>query len=309
LFGKSRQAFYQMETRRTQEYVNDEIILVYVKEIRKEQPRIGTRKLYEMLKDILKANSIKIGRDKFFKLMRKHCLLVQRRRKHIATTDSNHACKKYPNLIKEYVPSGPEQIWASDITYITTMKGFVYLSLVTDQYSKKIVGYHVHPTLETNGPLKALRMALLERKFPHLTLIHHSDRGIQYCCPEYIQVLKDNNIQSSMSSKGNPYENAIAERVNGILKTEFNLDRLFQDLEEVESVVKRVISIYNEKRPHISCNYLTPEKAHQQKGPLKKRWENYRTKKQPEILQPISEEVKKVIKQLIKKNSFPVVVH
>ncbi|HEX9062454.1 MAG TPA: IS3 family transposase [Clostridia bacterium] len=305
LFGKSRQAFYQMETRQTQEYVNDEIILVYVKEIRKEQPRIGTRKLCAMLSDILKANNIKIGRDKFFALMRKHSLLVQRRRRYIATTDSSHTCKVYPNLIKEYIPGGPEQIWASDITYIPTTKGFVYLSLVTDQYSKKIMGYHVHPTLETNGPLKALQMALLNRNFPHSALIHHSDRGAQYCCQEYILLLQNNQIQISMSSKGNPYENAIAERVNGILKTEFNLDRQFKDIEEVESVVKRVVSIYNAKRPHASCDYLTPETAHQQQGLIKKRWENYKTQKRPEQLQPISEEVKEVVKQLIKRNSLP----
>jgi putative transposase len=301
-----------MEGRHVRENVNGEMVLVYVNEIRKQQPRIGARKLHSMLQSVLASNSIKLGRDKFFALLRKNGLLVKRRRKHIRTTDSDHAFKKYPNLIEEYVASGPEQIWASDITYLSTERGFVYLSLVTDQYSKKIMGYHVHPTLETNGPLEALKMALAGRCYRQTSkLIHHSDRGIQYCCEEYIGVLESNGIQISMSKRGNPYENAIAERVNGILKTEFYLDRFFKDISQVRRVVQDVVPVYNTKRPHASCDYMTPEQAHERQGVLKKRWKSYKHSETPKDLQPIGEEVKKALEQLLKKNanSEPAIVH
>lgn len=303
LFGKSRQAFHQMETRRVRKNVNDEILLVYVKEIRRQQPRIGTRKLYSMLHPIMESNSIKVGRDQLFALLRKQDLLVKRRRKHIRTTDSDHAFKKYPNLIKDYIPKGPEQIWAGDITYLSTEKGFVYLSLITDQYSKQIMGYHVHPTLETNGPLEALNMALKARCYKESSkLIHHSDRGIQYCCEAYIKVLEGNGIQISMSSRGNPYENAIAERVNGILKSEFYLDRFFKDITQVKFVVEEVIKTYNTLRPNASCDYMTPQQAHEQKGILGKRWKSYKRKEILKDPEPIGDEVKKVLAQLMKKN-------
>jgi len=153
---------------------------MYVRAIRARQPRLGTRKLYCLLKAVMKKNGIKMGRDNFFALLRAHGLLVKPRRRRIRTTDSKHGYRKYPNIIKEYEPSGPEQIWASDITYVATEKGFVYVSLVTDQYSKKIMGYHVHPTLEAEGTLRALGMALKNRSHTETRLIHHSDRGIQY---------------------------------------------------------------------------------------------------------------------------------
>jgi transposase InsO family protein len=255
---------------------------MYVKEFRKEQKRIGTRKLYAMLQDVIKSNHIKIGRDKFFRLLRRNNLLVQRRRRRVFTTNSNHACKKYPNVIWNNIADGPEQIWVSDITYLSTTRGFVYLSLVTDQYSKKIMGYHISSTLEVNGTLEALRMALKNRSHAASKLIHHSDRGLQYCCEEYIRVLEENHIQISMSMKGNPYENAVAERVNGILKTEFNLDRLFKSIAEAETAAEEAISVYNGKRPHSSCDYLTPQQAHERHGILKRHWKNYKPKQQPE---------------------------
>lgn len=303
LFGKSRQAFYQMESRRVRQNVDNEILLTYVKEIRRQQPRIGTRKLYSKLQSVMKSNSMKMGRDKFFALLGENGLLVKPRRKHINTTDSNHVYEKYPNLIKDYVPSGPEQIWASDITYLSTDEGFVFLSLITDQYSKRIMGYHVHPTLETEGPLKALRMALKARSYQGISkLIHHSDRGIQYCCNDYIKVLEGNGIQISMSGRGNPYENAIAERVNGILKSEFYLDRHFKNIAQVLLVVEEVIRTYNTLRPHASCDYMTPEEAHRQKGILNKRWKKYKQRERIKKLEPIGEEVEKVLAQLIKKH-------
>ena len=305
MFGKSRQAFHQMETRQARVVVNNEVLLVYVKEIRKQQPRLGTRKMYDILQDTMTANGIKIGRDKFFSVLEENELLVKKRRKHVKTTDSNHAYKRYRNLIKDYIPTGPEQIWASDITYLSadTDCGFVYLSLVTDLYSKKIMGYHVHPTLETNGPLEALTMALKNRMHPESRLIHHSDHGVQYCCKEYINVLESNQIQISMSARGNPYENASAERVNGILKSEYYLDRYFSSLAEVRFVVKDTVTIYNELRPHASCDYLTPEVAHTHNGVLKKRWKNIKKEKKPKELEPITEEVKFAIAQLLKKEN------
>jgi putative transposase len=293
-----------MEHRRTAEHISNEIVLSYVREIRDKQPRIGTRKIYAMLKELLKTNDIKIGRDKLFKLLADHGLLVAKRKKYTKTTDSGHIFKKYPNLINEYVPSGPEQIWVSDITYLSTDSGFVYLSLVTDQYSKQIMGYHVHESLETNGPLKALRMALKNRIYPESKLIHHSDRGIQYCCYEYTEMLRSNNIQISMSSKGNPYENAVAERVNGILKSEYYLDRTFTDIIQVKKIASETIAIYNTLRPHSSCDYLTPVEAHQQNGILKKRWKDYKSKEKKSDLVPINEVVKEFIAQLLKKSEL-----
>jgi len=303
LFGKSRQAFHQMEMRRTKETVDKEVLLVYIKEIRKQQPRLGTRKMYEMLQNVMKTNAIKIGRDKLFLLLKGHNLLVKKRRKHVVTTDSNHVYKRYANLIKEYIPTGPEQIWASDITYLSIENGFVYLSLVTDLYSKRIMGYNVYPTLETAGPLGALKIALKNRMHPASKLIHHSDHGIQYCCQEYISVLESNQIQISMSARGNPYENAMAERVNGILKYEFYLNRYFRNLEEVQLVVKDTIRVYNSLRPHASCDNSTPEQAHRCEGVLRKRWKNYKQKNQPKEIEPISEEVKLVLAQLLKKEN------
>ena len=290
-----------MEKRRLRSDIDSEIILTYVKMIRKQQPRIGTRKLYSLLQDVLESNGIKCGRDKLFALLRNNDLLVKRRRRRIHTTDSDHAFKKYPNLIKDYAPNGPEQIWVSDITYLSTKCGFAYLSLVTDQYSKRIMGHHISDTLEAKGPLKALKMAFINRTHPGSNLIHHSDRGIQYCCKDYIGLLERNGIVVSMSSKGNPYENAVAERVNGVLKSEFYLDRLFENHTQVRLIVKEVIKTYNTQRPHASCDYLTPEKAHVQYGKLKKRWQDYKPKKISQEVEPIREEVKRVLDQLTKR--------
>ena len=274
------------------------MVLMYVRGIRTSQPRMGTRKLYWLLKAVMKENGIKMGRDNFFALLRRHGLLVKPRRKRVRTTDSNHVYRKYPNLIKEYEPYKPEQIWSSDITYVSTEEGFVYVSLVTDQYSKKIMGHHVHATLEAEGPLQALRMALRNRSHTETRLIHHSDRGIQYCCGEYIGLLEHNGIQISMSAPGNPYENAVSERVNGTIKTEFYLDDYFSTIEQVRKAVKEAVYLYNNHRPHLSCDYLTPEQAHQRHGKLIKRWRKYPLKIQP---QTMSEETKKALEQLLVK--------
>ena len=271
---------------------------MYVRGIRARQPRIGTRKLHCMLSSVFEENDIKIGRDKLFALLKGNGLLVKPRRRNKITTDSSHAYRKYPNLIREYVPCEPDQIWASDITYVSTAQGFVYVSLVTDQYSKKIMGYHVHQTLEAKGPLKALKMAMRNRCHNETNLIHHSDRGIQYCCEEYVNLLKHNKIQISMSAPGNPYENAVAERVNGICKNEFYLDSYFRNIKQVRQALKETVTVYNTARPHASCDYLTPEQAHYQYGILKKRWKTYKSTPVKHI---VPEDVKAALNQLIRK--------
>ena len=246
-------------------------------------PRIGTRKLHYMLTETLQKHNISIGRDKLFDLLEDYGLLVRRRkRKRINTTDSNHPFRKYPNLIRELQVLRPNHLWVSDITYISLADCFCYLSLVTDAYSRKIIGYCLHPNLKKEGPLHALRIALdsLPGK-PQTTLIHHSDRGLQYCCGDYITLLENNTVAISMTEKGDPYENAIAERVNGILKNEFALDKDFDSFNQAKAAVENAINIYNQLRPHASCNYLTPDQAHQQQGLLKSKWKK---RKQIEVI-------------------------
>lgn len=237
-------------------------------------PRIGTRKLHYMLTDTLQKHNISIGRNSLFDLLAEYGLLVRRRkRKRTNTTNSNHPFRKYPNLIRGMEVLRPNSLWVSDITYISLREGFCYLSLVTDAYSRKIVGYCLYPTLKKEGSLYALQMGLrsLADK-PDTALIHHSDRGLQYCCSAYTSLLESKKMGISMTEKGDPYENAIAERVNGILKDEFALDSDFDTFEQAQNAVDRAVTIYNEQRPHGSCDNLTPEQAHQKQGLLKSKW-------------------------------------
>ena len=281
------------------EYIGEEIVGVYVRAIRVRQPKMGMRKLYCLLKAVITENGITMGRDKFHAYLRANDLLVKPRRRRIQTTNSRHGYRKYPNIIKGYEASGPEQIWVSDITFVTTETGFVYVSLITDQYSKKIMGYQAHPTLEAEGSLEALKMALKNRSHRETRLIHHSDRGIQYACEKYVTLLKRNDIQISMSASGNPYENAVAERVNGTVKTEFSLDGCFRDIDQVKKVLRESVSIYNKERPHASCDYLTPEQAHQRQGRLKKRWRQYKRNVPPK---KVDEDTQKAVDQLLLKS-------
>ena len=273
VFGKSRQAYYKQLKEDKKQLYKEAIIVKMITAIREQMPCIGGRKLYYMLKEPLVHNDIDIGRDKLFDIMAGYGLRIRRRkRRKVITTDSNHPFKKYQNLIKTLTVMIPNQLWVSDITYIPLISKYCYLSLITDGYSRKVVGYCLYPTLQKQGPLTALKKALatLDRRQEMLT--HHSDRGLQYCSKEYIDMLGDNKITISMTEKGDPYENAIAERVNGILKTEFGLDKTFRNLEEAKLAVDDAIRIYNEQRPHSSCNYLTPQQAHLHKGTLQKRW-------------------------------------
>lgn len=243
-------------------------------------PRIGTRKLYFLIKDDLITLNIKLGRDVLFNFLRAEHLLIKPQRSYVKTTNSKHWMKKYPNLIKEMEVIKPEQLWVSDITYIQTDGGHNYLSLITDAYSKKIMGYELLDNLTTAGPLKALELALKSRKYKH-DLIHHSDRGLQYCSAEYVRKLNENNVKISMTENGDPYENAIAERINGILKYEFLIKDGFKNHIEAVNVITESIKIYNEERPHSSCHLLTPNQTHLQQNLTIKKWKKKTSKVLP----------------------------
>lgn len=245
--------------------------------IRCKMPRIGTRKLYFLMEEELNALSIKIGRDVLFNFLRAENLLIKPKRNYVKTTNSSHWMRKYPNLIKGMELNRPEQLWVSDITYIKTETGHEYLSLITDAYSKKIMGYELLDNLSSAGPLRALECALKSRKYND-DLIHHSDRGLQYCSADYIEMLNKSNIKISMTENGDPYENAIAERINGILKYEFLIIDGFSDHLQAVRVIDESVGIYNESRPHLSCQMLTPNKMHIQQEIKLKKWKKKTSK-------------------------------
>lgn len=271
LFGYTRQAWYDTKKRQSQVQLSEVLVLKEANKLRKEHKKMGCEKIHELMASFLNEHQIKMGRDKFFYLMSEHGLQVRRTKRKARTTNSNHLFKRYPNIVSDIKLLGAGKLWVSDITYIRTKFGFAYLSLITDAYSKKIVGWCLWPDLTSTGALNALRMAT-ESEVVSPKLIHHSDRGIQYCCYDYVNYLKGSNIQISMTEKGDPYENAIAERVNGILKDEYDLYNTFEDYSQANEAVKVAINKYNNKRPHRSCNMLTPAQAHKQTGVLKKRW-------------------------------------
>lgn len=235
-------------------------------------PSLGTRKLLHEIGSQLRDHGIKMGRDQLFDLLRFHGLLVRRRKRGVRTTDSCHWLKKYPNLIVALDLTAPEHLWVSDITYVRTMEGYSYLSLITDAYSRKIVGHTLHPSLESEGCIIALTMALDGRLYRDSQLIHHSDRGVQYCCSAYVDILLSQGIAISMTQSGNPYENALAERMNGIIKSEFFPKRIYQNHKEAKKAIDKIINVYNSKRPHSSLGFLTPNAAHHMTGPIPKKW-------------------------------------
>lgn len=279
LFGKSRNAWYDSNKRIEKDVLTRDIVLQEIKDIRRGLPGIGTRKLHFMLKGVLAGHSVSVGRDYLFDLLSSTGLLITRRRRRIITTDSNHWMRRYDNLIAHERITRPEQAWVSDITYLRLNQKFAYLSLITDAYSRQIMGYHLQDDLSTEGCLKALSMAMGKRRTPGLPLMHHSDRGSQYCSKAYVDELQGAAIAISMTKNGDPYENAIAERINGILKTEFDLERNVGTFEQLKSKLDRAINAYNTLRPHASCDYLTPVQAHQKQGELTKQWKNYNKEK------------------------------
>lgn len=242
-----------------------EQVITLVQEKRLRQPRIGTRKLHYLLKTHFEQAGLKIGRDTLFHILRQAHLLVLPRRSYHKTTLSHHRFYRHPNLLKgeatPYVPSRSEEVWVADITYLNTGKAPVYLSLVTDAYSRRIVGHHVHESLQTQGVAKALKMAVKHRK-TQAPLIHHSDRGVQYCSAEYQRLHDKHQITCSMTDGYDCYQNALAERMNGILKMEFLLHRP-KDLQEARKMVEESIYIYNHERPHSALQYETPDARHQ----------------------------------------------
>ena len=285
-FGVTRQAYYQNGWKGAEISIEEDIILKEVLKIRTNHPRMGTRKLHEKLHLFMLEHQIKMGRDALFDFLSSNYLLVRKRKRRIQTTQSFHWLRKYPNLIRDFVPTEPNQLWVSDITYWKIIGGHVYISFITDAYSHKVVGYHVANTLEAVESVQALKMALsglFMEPDGHFQLIHHSDRGVQYCSFEYVKLLKDNNIQISMTENGDPLENALAERLNGILKDEYLIDSPVSSLEEASKVLARVVSLYNDDRPHMSIGNLYPSQVHKQKIPTERLWKNY-YKRNPTIV-------------------------
>lgn len=283
LLGYSRQAFYKFVKHAEKEALQHDLILQEVLRIRKTLKRLGTRKLLFKMEGFMREHHIEIGRDAMFDLLATHKLLIRKRKRRVpVTTFSDHWMRKYPNLIIDFIPTAPNQLWVSDITYITLKNDFAYLSLITDAYSRKIVGFYLSETLSADGCIKALKMAL--KNNPQLgRLIHHSDRGSQYCCTDYVSILDKHFVKISMTQSGNPLENAIAERVNGILKDEL-LEKTYINYQEAKQAIAAAISIYNYQRPHSSIDMLTPIEAHLREGELKRRWKNYYSKKKEVVM-------------------------
>jgi len=283
LLGYSRQAFYKFVKHAEKEALQHDLILQEVLRIRKTLKRLGTRKLLFKMEGFMREHHIEIGRDAMFDLLATHKLLIRKRKRRVpVTTFSDHWMRKYPNLIVDFIPTAPNQLWVSDITYITLKDDFAYLSLITDAYSRKIVGFYLSKTLSADGCIKALQMALNNN--PQLgRLIRHSDRGSQYCCADYVSILDKHFIKISMTQSGNPLENAIAERVNGILKDEL-LEKIYINYQEAKQAIAAAISIYNYQRPHSSIDMLTPIEAHLREGELKRRWKNYYSKKKEVVM-------------------------
>lgn len=272
LLGVTRQAYYQFFWHREELNNEEQLILAEVRVLRQIHPVIGTRKLYCLLQPFLLEHQIKMGRDALFNLMAANKLLVRRRKRKIYTTQSNHWLNRYPNLTKSWYPEAPEQLWVADITYVPISNGFLYLSLITDAYSHKIMGFHIAKTLEAVHTTKALIMALQNQTDKRSKLIHHSDRGIQYCSSEYVSILKNNNVQISMTESGDPLENPIAERINGIIKHEYLKHYKINDQLQAMEHLKYIVSRYNNERPHQSINMLTPDTVHENHFLVNRRW-------------------------------------
>ncbi len=275
LFGKTRHALYDHLWRKQDANVKEDIVLQLVQNIRMKLPRIGTRKLLFLLQPELTSHGIDIGRDALFDLLAEHKMLIRQRKTKIITTDSRHWMRKYSNLIQNLVITRPEQVWVSDITYIRMKNQWGYLSMITDAFSRKIMGISFRNDMLAQGCVDALTMALSNRQYRYHQLIHHSDRGSQYCCKQYIDLLNSAGITVSMTEKGDPYENALAERMNGIIKNEFNLYSSAVTFDETYQLIVQSVDAYNNLRPHSSCDYLTPAKAHNESTTLKKRWKKY----------------------------------
>ena len=258
-------------------------MLEYVRSIRQKDPGMGGQKIWYMYKRNFAGNN-PVGRDRFADIIDKHNLKIRRKVRKPRTTDSTHGLPTYPNIIKDFIPTGPNQLWVSDITYITIWLDayryiYCFLSLILDAYTEEIVGWSVGPKLSTQYPVEALRMALKRIEgMEKLSLIHHSDRGCQYASSEYVQLLKDQNIRISMTETGDPKDNAQAERINNTMKNELLRGMRFTSIEEVVVAVSKAVDFYNNERPHMSINMMTPAQAAFCEGTIDKMWCSYREK-------------------------------
>ena len=282
LLGVTRQAHYQNGWQAQAVGLEHELVLQKVHAIRRDHKRMGGRKLYELLDTFMLEHGIKMGRDALFDLLADHRLLVKRLRTRVITTRSSHWLRKWPNLIKDLRPTAVGQIWVSDITYFhTRTEGVVYITLITDAYSHRIMGYHLATDLEAVSSMEALHMALAHADVPE-GLIHHSDRGVQYCSHKYVELLQQHGIRISMTENGDPLENAVAERINGILKQEYlDLGRV-DTIEQVRAELQRAVRLYNGGRPHSSISMFTPDQVHYNSMPVATTWKNY-YKKRPTV--------------------------
>lgn len=285
LFGKSKQAYFKYNEESVLRKLSQEAFaLEYIRNIRKLSPGIGGAKLWHMYKENF-SNIDRVGRDRFEDIIHRNHLKVRNKVRKPKTTDSRHGLPMYPNLVRELIPERPNQLWVSDITYIViwhsdTEYSFVYLSLIMDAYTHEIVGWSIGPTLETLYPFDALNMAIKRLKTSSgkiaEDLIHHSDRGCQYASRRYTDRLSSLGIQISMTENGDPKENAKAERINNTMKNELLKDMIFRTIEEVESAVKVAVDFYNNMRPHMSIDMMTPSQAAKCNGRIKKWWRSYR---------------------------------
>lgn len=283
-FGYSKQAYYKQLKGAEEIVLKEQAVVGLIKKKREIWKRGSGRNLHKSLEKEFKEHEIKLGRDRFFDVLRNNHLLIKPKRFRAKTTCSYHHFNRYSNLIENAVPAKANEVWVSDITYLwlKARDKFCYLSIITDLYSRKIVGYCVHESLSVKGCLDALQQALRNRKDKTEPLIHHSDRGVQYCCHAYVKLLRKNNIQISMTQTGDPLENAVAERIHKTIKEEFTNDRQisFCNIEEAKTEIKKFINFYNKQRPHRSLQWLTPNEAYQCSGELKRVWKTYKRKYQ-----------------------------
>jgi len=280
----SRQPYYNALKRERKIGLEKELVFELTKGVRRIMPRTGTHKVYLDIKDDIEKSGYKIGRDKVHKYLKDKDLLIKPKKKYKVTTDSKHFFRKHKNLIKSLEINRPEQVFVNDITYIKIKNKYAYLFLVTDAYSKKIMGWTINYTMKVKDGKKAILMAHKNRRFK-TGVYHHSDRGIQYCTPSYIKYIEKKGMIPSMTEEAHVYENAVAERINGILKSEFSIDIGFNSLKEARKIIERSIYVYNNFRRHISLHNLTPNFVHFNPGIKIRTWKSKKhTKKKSENL-------------------------
>lgn len=265
--GYSRQYFYKQQQDAAKQLAKQVAVKQLIARERKVLPRLGTRKIYYLIGKDLCRQGLKFGRDKLYSLMREEGLLIKPRRRYTQTTMSKHWLRKWPNIIKGKKVKNADEVWVSDITYIKTEQGNCYLNMLTDMYSRKIVGYAIDDNMETRSMINALKMAASQRLYPAAETIHHSDRGLQYCSTEYAVLASKNNIKLSMTENGDPYENALAERMNRTIKEEFGMDRVLKTKQQAIQLAAESIFLYNNKRPHLALKMKTPQEVYQTKIP------------------------------------------